>query len=173
MNENLLEIFKNVNEWLKHAEAKNAMLVAFDGAAIFGLAQIHSADFIKNSEFLCYSLIGAIGLLTISLIIALISFSPQLSFKPEIGAAMQSEKNMIFFEYLRKIPTELIGKEITGVDFSKLGQLDRDLAEQIKQNSIIASSKYNHFKWAVGIASAVLFLATIVALIQVFYILNL
>lgn len=169
MNNDLLEIFKNVNDWLKYAEAKNAMLVAFNGAAIFGLVQIHDTDLIKNSEVLSYSLIGAIGLLTVSLIIALISFSPQLRFKPETGTAMQREKNLIFFEYLRKIPTRKIGEEITGEDFSKLSLLNQDLAEQIKQNSIIASSKYSHFKVAVWITSLVLILALLASLLYCLY----
>ncbi|MBD2527699.1 hypothetical protein [Nostoc sp. FACHB-133] len=30
----LLEIFKNINEWLKFAEAKNGILLAFSGAAL-------------------------------------------------------------------------------------------------------------------------------------------
>lgn len=172
MNNDLLEIFKNVNDWLKHAEAKNAMLVAFDGAAIFGLAQLHSAHFIKNSELLSYSIIGAIGFLTVSSIIALISFSPQLSFKPETGVAMQREKNPIFFEYLRKIPTWKIGKQITGEDFIKLSSIDQDLAEQIRQNSIITSSKYWHFKIAVWITSIVFIVVLLISLIYFFNSLN-
>lgn len=168
MNENLLEIFKNVNDWLKHAEAKNAMLVAFDGAAIFGLAQLHSADFIKESEVLSYSLIGAIGFLTVSLIIALISFSPKLSFKPETGAAMQKDKNLVYFEYLKTLPTKNIAEEILGKEISVIDDLDIDLAKQIRENAKIASSKYSHFKVAVWITSVVFVLAIIVSFIQMY-----
>lgn len=167
MNRDLLEIFKNVNDWLKHAEAKNAMLVAFDGATIFGLIQIHDADLIKSSELLSYSLVGAIGFLTVSLIIALISFSPQLSFKPETGVAMQKEKNLLYFEYLRKIPTKNIAEEIVGKEISQIDQLDIDLAKQIRENARIASSKYSHFKVAVWITCAVFISALLISLIHI------
>lgn len=39
MEERLKFIFANVNEWLRFAEAKNGVLVAFNGAAIWGTLQ--------------------------------------------------------------------------------------------------------------------------------------
>ena len=40
MTERLNIIFLNVNEWLKFAELKHAVIIAFNGAAIFGIFQI-------------------------------------------------------------------------------------------------------------------------------------
>lgn len=164
MNEDLLKIFENVNDWLKHAEAKNAMLIAFNGALTFGLIQVYELDLINSNEFLTHSLIGSILLITVSLLIALISFSPQLRFNNDLDVALKKDKNLIYFSYLSKMPAKYIAKEITGKKYSKIGELDRDLAEQIRQNSKIASIKYSYFRKAVWITCIVLIIDLIVAI---------
>ena len=40
MNKELLLIFSNINEWLRFAEAKNAMIIAFNGASIYGIVKL-------------------------------------------------------------------------------------------------------------------------------------
>ena len=37
----LNQIFVNVNEWLKFAEAKNGVLFAFNGAAVIGVLSLY------------------------------------------------------------------------------------------------------------------------------------
>jgi hypothetical protein len=62
------------------------------------------------------------------------------------------------------MPAKYIAKEITGKKYSKIGELDRDLAEQIRQNSKIASIKYTHFRRAVWLTCIVLIIDLIVAI---------
>jgi hypothetical protein len=164
MNDNLLEIFKNVNDWLKHAESKNAMLIAFNGVVIFGLIQSYDLNLIKDDQVLTCVLIVSIILQTVSLLIALFSFSPQLRFNNDLDVALKEDKSLIYFEYLSKMPAKYIAKEITGKKYSKIGELDRDLAEQIRQNSKIASIKYTHFRRAVWLTCIVLIIDLIVAI---------
>ena len=48
ITQQLYQVFNNVNDWLKFAEAKNAMLIAFNGASIFGIIKLLSLDFVSN-----------------------------------------------------------------------------------------------------------------------------
>jgi hypothetical protein len=142
----LFKVFNNVNDWLKFSEAKNAMLIAFNGASIFGIVKLGNIDIINNSSFLKnYLFIVAICLI-FSTINCLISFAPRV--KIIKGGFYNSGKiaNVLFFEYLKGKNNIEIIKEITGeLDEQKYSTLEKDIAEQIKQNSIIASRKYSHF----------------------------
>jgi hypothetical protein len=84
--------------------------------------------------------------LIFSTINCLISFAPRV--KIIKGGFYNSGKiaNVLFFEYLKGINNIQIIKEITGeLDEEKYTTFEKDIAEQIKQNSIIASRKYSHF----------------------------
>jgi|AntRauMFilla1563_2_1112583.scaffolds.fasta_scaffold20749_4 hypothetical protein len=43
MDEKLKEIFSNINDWLKFADAKSATLIAGNGALIFGMGRLISS----------------------------------------------------------------------------------------------------------------------------------
>lgn len=150
--EQLFKVFHNVNDWLKFAEAKNAMLIAFNGASIFGSIKLLSLEFIKNSEFLEYYFLFVIICLVFSTVNCLISFAPRV--KIIKGGFYDSGKipNVLFFEYLKGRSNLEIIKEITGdTKTDHYTTLQKDIAEQIKQNSINASRKYSHFTISVWI----------------------
>jgi hypothetical protein len=142
----LYKVFNNVNDWLKFSESKNAMLIAFNGASIFGISRLANIETISNSSFLKSYLLIVIICLIFSTINCLISFAPRV--KIIKGGFYNSGKiaNVLFFEYLKGINNIQIIKEITGeLDEEKYTTFEKDIAEQIKQNSIIASRKYSHF----------------------------
>lgn len=151
-DEKLFKVFNNVNDWLKFAEAKNAMLIAFNGASIFGSIKLLNLEYIKSSDFLEGYFFFVIICLVFSTVNCLISFAPRV--KIIKGGFYDSGKipNVLFFEYLKGKSNLEIIKEITGVnETDKYTTLEKDIAEQIKQNSIIASRKYSHFTVSVWI----------------------
>jgi energy-coupling factor transporter transmembrane protein EcfT len=110
----LYKVFNNVNDWLKFSESKNAMLIAFNGASIFGISRLANIETISNSSFLKSYLLIVIICLIFSTINCLISFAPRV--KIIKGGFYNSGKiaNVLFFEYLKGINNIQIIKEITG-----------------------------------------------------------
>jgi len=150
--EQLFKVFNNVSDRLKFAEAKNAMLIAFNGASIFGAIRLLNLDIVKNSEFLENYVLFVIVCLIFSTVNCLISFAPRV--KIVKGGFYDSGKvpNVLFFEYLKGKSNLEIIKEVTGESKTEeYTRLQKDIAEQIKQNSIIASRKYSHFTISVWI----------------------
>lgn len=145
IEDKLWKIFGNVNDWLKVAEAKNAMLIGFNGASIFGASRIiQSAD----SLFWWYLVIGSI-LLGASLIISLVTFVPRLADLPFSSYSKTKSENIFFFEYLKTLTKErLLEKHVKKPDDGFPAALE-DLAEQIINNSKIASLKYSYFSIAI------------------------
>lgn len=152
--EQLYRIFNNVNDWLKFAEAKNAMLIAFNSASIYGIAQALNLDCVKGTKFIEVYLMIVIVLLIFSTITSLISFAPKVKIITGGYYVPNNVSNVLFFEYLKtKSNTEII-QEVTGVLATTqlpYAKIELDIAEQIKQNSIVASSKYSYFTIAVWI----------------------
>jgi len=153
--EQLYRVFSNVNDWLKFAEAKNAMIIAFNSASIYGITQLFNLDFIKRSDQIINYLIIVIILLVFSTIFSLISFAPRVKIIKGGWYAPVDAPNVLFFEYLKTKTNEEIINEITGIsDFKTYTTIEKDIAEQIKQNSIIASRKYSYFTIAVWLTVA-------------------
>ena len=149
--EKLLRVFGNVNDWLKFAEAKNAMLIAFNGASIFGAIKLFDNETINNSSFLSNYALFVIICLIFSTVNCLVSFAPRVKIVKGIYSSGKIP-NVLFFEYLKGKSSTEIFQEITGVtDSKKQTTFEIDLAEQIRQNSIIASRKYSHFTISVWI----------------------
>jgi hypothetical protein len=148
--EQLYRVFNNVNDWLKFAEAKNAMIIAFNSASIYGITQLFDLEYVKNSGTLTNYLIFVIIVLVFSTIFSLISFAPRVKIIKGGWYAPSDIPNVLFFEYLKTKTKEEIIKEITGVsNVNSYTTIEKDIAEQIKQNSIVASRKYSYFTIAV------------------------
>lgn len=153
--EQLYRVFNNVNDWLKFAEAKNAMIIAFNSASIYGITQLFNLEYVKNSGTLINYLILVIIVLVFSTISSLISFAPRVKIIKGGWYAPGDIPNVLFFEYLKTKNNEEIIKEITGVsNVNSYATIEKDIAEQIKQNSIIASRKYSYFTIAVWLTIA-------------------
>jgi hypothetical protein len=95
-------------------------------------------------------LIFVIIVLVFSTIFSLISFAPRVKIIKGGWYAPSDIPNVLFFEYLKTKTKEEIIKEITGVsNVNSYTTIEKDIAEQIKQNSIVASRKYSYFTIAV------------------------
>jgi hypothetical protein len=148
LEDKLWKIFANVNDWLKVAEAKNAMLVGFNGASIFGLSRIMA----NCTNCLWWYLLMVCVFFGASLITSLISFVPRLSDLPFSSASPSKNKNIYFFEYLKTLTNQTLLEEVCqeakGFEFPTSL---KNLADQIKNNSKIASLKYSYFSVAIWI----------------------
>src|SRR4028119_1215421 len=116
MTEKLLCIFQIVNDWLKFAEAKNAVLLAFCSAAITAITTYFSTAS-TIPKFFRYGLLISIFLLCISALICSLSFLPKTDIEHFVGsrknrkskASLKDSDNFYFFNTLNKYqPDELL-----------------------------------------------------------------
>ena len=152
MNTTLLEIFNNTKDWLRFAEGKNAMLIAFNGASIYGIAQLPFFKDFQEITFLKGYAIFVIILLIFSTIVSLVSFVPKVNLVYISVVRENLDGNIFFFEHLRDTSPikilESIKEKGAGEKFSKI---DEDLAQQINSLAKVASRKYSLFTIAVWI----------------------
>lgn len=148
MKEDLKEIFKNVNDWLKYAEAKNAMLLGFNGAVLFGVFRVFSG----NSEL--KDLWGIIGpyyhyclpvVIIISTIITLISFLPETKMIKLDDNDKPEKVNVLFYSHLKTLSADDL---LTELNVTNPTSIEKSYAQQIVINSGIAAAKFDSFKVA-------------------------
>lgn len=147
--ERLLKVLGIVTEWLKFAEAKNAMLIGFNGASIYGIAKALDLDFVKDRSFWSGYAFFVIVTLSFSTIICLIAFVPQLNLISSGKYLGTEEPNSIFFEHLKRKSELQIMQIICETTDTTFSRFEKDIANQIKQNANIASKKYSYFMVAV------------------------
>jgi len=146
-------IFLNVNEWLKFAESKNAVLITLVGASIFALAETSDKFGFCNQFFSRLYLINIFVFMILSFLVSLCSFLPQVKLFwlwPEKKAT--ATPNILFYSDLARLsPEELINTIYdTDIDKSNKEYLFKvNFAEQIINNSKIAQRKYNYFRVSV------------------------
>ncbi|NET36062.1 MAG: hypothetical protein F6K19_29220 [Cyanothece sp. SIO1E1] len=154
-------IFHNVNDWLKYAEAKNAVLLAFSGAGLIAnITLLATAQSLPNS--LRTGLILSTSLLSICALFCALSFLPKTNLEQILWLrnspsrrlpTQSSDDNFYYFGHLRKYtPDELLDSinklycnEIFTLPYEKEC---RDVAAQITVNSQIAFLKFNFFTWS-------------------------
>lgn len=169
----LLYIFSNVNDWLKFAEVKNAGLIAFLIAAISGLLGF-TASFQQLNQSIKFGLLFCVFFLVVSCLISLFTFSPKLDRLEIIFFAKESEilesDNLLFFGDLAKYDadslTSIIAKKYFEIDLKKPSQIHTDIAEQIIINSKIAVAKFRFFKIALNFVFLATFIFVLVSLIH-------
>ena len=147
MESKLLVVFQNVNEWLRFAEAKNAMIIALNGVVIFGLAQIIELKFIDDYPFVKWYLFLAFLFLTFSTVVALLSFIPQLKQIAPTFNFKQEKDNYLYFNCLK----DKTVKEVTEIYKSgddNIEPFHEHLANQIITNAGITKRKYDYFTFA-------------------------
>lgn len=159
MEEALRNIFANVNDYLKFAEAKNGLILTLNGGLIFGILSIFKNQiqvFNRNTPvgdlmFRLY-LWEMLILSFVSLVVALISLLPQLktlkSKKPNRPKTVPKQYNLVYFgdiikytdayEYLKDLSPEK--KEFKNIEVA--------YANEIIYNSRIAYTKYKLFNFA-------------------------
>lgn len=152
MIEKLTYIFSNVNGWLKFAESKHAVIIAFNGAAIFGIIQICFNSKTNYPILLEIYLYNVILFLALSILISLISFFPQTKLKwlwPSQKISIGD--NLLFYDNIKKYDEETYLKALyksMDKDVSSFSDMEFYFANQIIQNSKIVSRKYQYFKLA-------------------------
>jgi hypothetical protein len=155
---NLESILDKSVDWLKFAEAKNGVILALNGAILFGISRL-ALGYTFDNKWLAYYALMAVGLLLVSILIALLSFIPRLEAPFWMSYPSKPDKfNVIFFghicttsvqDYLNKYYETL---EIAGVH----SKLDNQFANQIVINSKVAFIKFKQFEIAIWFTIAAL-----------------
>ena len=79
----------------------------------------------------------------------MLSFVPKLKIVKTGLFASGEDSNVLFLEYLKNQSDKSVFNEITGQKHETGSKIEQDMANQIVQNSIIASRKYSHFTIAI------------------------
>jgi hypothetical protein len=178
----LTEIFKNVNEWLKFAEAKNAALLAVSAASITSIiSTLLIAKAIPNS--LINGLLLTTTLLCICALICSLSFVPKINLEHILWLQSRPSRksrvvhketdNFYFFGHLKKYnSTELLDAlnqyYFNGCISKPYKKQYQDMARQITINAEIAFLKFRYFTFAICILIISIFivpLSTLASLI--------
>jgi hypothetical protein len=165
VSSNLIAIFQNVNEWLKFAEAKNGILLAFSGAAITATITILStAQSLPNS--LKVGLLLTTIILCICALVCSLSFLPKTNLERVLGLRRNlnptnpDKDNFWFFGHLRYYdPIELLealnkhyfDNKLNNTPYKKEYQ---DIAAQITINAEITFLKFRIFTYGVYVLIA-------------------
>lgn len=142
----LKDIFHNVNEWLKFAEAKHAGFLVLNSGIIFGVLSVKKDFVFLPSPVVFISLL----LLGLSVLFSLISLFPR-SGKPELKKDRPKDANLFFSGHLRLFDVEGLKQQITeqsNLPAYIFDGYEEDLIRQIIVNADIASRKYRLFKYA-------------------------
>lgn len=167
MESRLLVVFNNVNEWLRFAEAKNAMIIGLNGVVFFGVTRLINFDQIKDIELLIWYLFIGLLCLGASMFVALLSFVPQLKQIAPTFDLKKENDNFLFFASLKnKKVDEVIS--IYNTDKEKVEPFHKHLSQQIICNAGITKRKYDHFTFACWLTIAA-FITPIIALIYAGY----
>lgn len=167
MKEDLKNIFENVNNWMKFAEAKNGTLIVADLAIIFGVFQLLEEMCCPKKWLIFYaSIVMLLSLLSAT--ICLTSFVPQLRMPWFINRGSPSKNdNLLYFAHIAKYaPKIYLNKlsELLKIQLpEKQPKLEMDYAEQIVTNSRITLRKYQTFK--IGVWLTIIAIAGPIALI--------
>jgi len=138
--------------WLNFAENKNAMLIAANGAAIFGIFTLLGSTSTSISMYEIY-IYQALLFLFLSAVFCLISFIPQVDI-PWLNSKhlLKKEGNLLAYadisNYDSKLYLETLYKQET-VDLKEIDPFEEDLAELIISYSRIALRKYSLFSLGV------------------------
>jgi hypothetical protein len=174
LTEKLIVIFQNVNDWLKFAEAKNAILLTFCGAAITTITTyVSTATNIPNS--LRTGLLIAIFFLCLSSLTCTLSFLPNT--KPITTKSSNSKLKdtdiFYFFGDLKKYNATELLSSINRLYFENsiptpYKKEDLDIAKQITINSRIAATKFDFFRtgvWLLIVSFLVIPISLVISLL--------
>jgi hypothetical protein len=154
MKEDLKEIFKNVNDWLKFAETKNAMLLAFNGVIIFGVSKFFSDNCELKELFYFvgpyYRFVFPV-IISVSILLLLFSFIPQTKMIKLGEKKKPKNVNVLFFDHLETLKPQELLEEVYGTTNPSVTNIEKSYAQQIIVNSEITSRKFDTFKVAAWI----------------------
>jgi len=150
----LKDIFENVNNLLKFAEAKNGIIIALNATVIFGIFKLGVLS-LDTSSILNWYLYITIFMLLTSLIIALLSFVPKLKY-PYLSFEKPLETdNLLYFGDIAKYTPTQYKKHCEKIiklddkDYQNNCKLTDDYINQIVINSKITFIKFKQFEIAI------------------------
>lgn len=151
MYDKLKDIFLNVNEWLKFAEAKHAALIAFNVATLFGLISTYSS--LKALKEIKFKYIEIAISISLFFVVGSIIYSLWNSFFPKTKPSVKEEtpvrvSNLFFWGDTRLLTRQTFLQELNILE-ENCPKLELNLIDQIIQNSKIASNKYETFEFSV------------------------
>ena len=146
----LEKVQADITGCLRFAETKNGALLAFDIALLFGIPKI--PDVSVKVKYIVTAMI------IYSLIITLWSFWP-INKKIKKAEKRKVNCDLLHFAYMVELYKSYWKNEV--VDFDKISQEEKDLAQEIVMNSRIAVRKQNLFKISLGITEMALVLLLI------------
>lgn len=161
----LKNIFDNVNNWLTHAEAKNAAIVAFNIAC---LSFVGSMKNIESVKILYYTM--SIGML-LSTIMALISFFPKMGKETSNQSGHSDYDNLLFYVDIAKYDKEqyikAIFKQYAKIDIldADIQKIEKDFSAEITYNATVVIRKYKWFNYAIKTEIFVLIILVIITII--------
>ncbi len=176
LSDKLTELLHDSNDWLKFAEAKNAILFAFTGAAITATTTVFVATETSLILLRCGLLISTLLLCACSLNCA-ISFLPKTNLenllwlynKPVKAREKKPSDNLHYFGDLQKYsPNDLVNSVsnlyLDRSNTSSVSKEEIDIASQVTINSRIASIKLLSFSLSIYllIISLLFLLASII-----------
>lgn len=168
----LKDLYKDVTEWIKFAEAKNAALLTFNGVLLFGILKLIESTNILIKPFSTVLYISS-ALLVINIVYILFSFLPLLNQSKKIGSVQANRsitnENLLFYGNLHKLTPDVFLDRISskyGLTNIKEQPYFKDLSIQIITLSFLAVRKYNIFRNAVYITMGALIL---IVLKSIFY----
>jgi hypothetical protein len=144
MEKKLELVFENVNNWLKFAETKNAMLLGFNGVVFFGIIRLYISDKLITNQFIEMYLVIAMLFLSVSSLVVLLSFVPNLKILRPTFNFKKENDNFLYFDVLRCKTEDEIIKRYRKED-EKIDDYHKHLAEQIITNASITKRKYDYF----------------------------
>ena len=150
MVNSLKDIFDNVNNWLKFAEAKNGVVIALNSALIFGVLKLNST--LTNANILRdYYISMVIFVLLISTIMALLSFVPRLKYPYIHFEKPNNNDNLLYFTDISKYTPVQYYEKIQTIYNMKSDKKDFEThyINQIIINSKITFIKLKQFEIAV------------------------
>lgn len=149
----LRNTLESVNDWLKFAEAKNAVVVATSGFALWA-----SVRLILSSETGCYATAYFAVLSAFLLggfVTALLSFLPVLNYRWIVPArSVVVNRNLLYFGYLATLSKKQVLEAYIRATESRetdVKEIHGMFAEQVIINSRISLAKYAMFELAIKI----------------------
>ncbi len=148
MTNKLKDLFDLINSWLKFAEAKNGVLVAFSGSTIWGIVRILFSEYeisFVGSLYLSQLLL----FLVLGFLYGLIAFLPITNYIILMPTGETSkDDNLLLYSHIAKYrKKEFIDAFCiaTNKEVNEIDKVDEMYVEQIIINSRITTSKYQYF----------------------------
>lgn len=166
MKQDIKEIFQNVNEWLKFAEAKHAGLIVLNSGLIFGILSIYK-DYKTIIDWRLILVI--IIVISVSIILSLISLFPKTKNETK-NKQVNVTANLYFFGSLSKLSEiELKSELLKSNPNYHFDRFEEDLLNQIIVNAIITTKKYKLFKFAIWFTTAGIVMPVIILISKIIW----